>query len=36
MLTKETASNFPYGVEFFIEEVIVVIELSLECGDRTF
>lgn len=36
MLTKETVSNFPLEVESFIEEVIVVVELSLECGDRTF
>lgn len=37
-VTKETVSNFPWGVESFIEEVTVVelVELSLECGDRTF
>lgn len=33
-VTKETVSNFPWGVECFIEEVTMVVELSLECMNR--
>lgn len=35
-VTKETVSNFHWGVECFIEEVTMVVELSLECGDKAF
>lgn len=35
-VTKETVNNFHWGVEWFIEEMTMVVELSLECGDKTF
>lgn len=35
-VTKETVTNFPWGVECFIEDVPVVVELSLDGGDRGF
>lgn len=31
-----SVSNFHWGVECFIEEVTMVVELSLECGDKAF